>query len=82
MGIRSLIQIIILTFTLNLYAELGNESFDLKNYRAGGMTDGGSCGVITPEGDLKRGLTGGQIEFNLPLQNKNLGLDNIFRMFS
>lgn len=53
MGIRSLIQIIILTFTLNLYAELGNESFDLKNYRAGGMTDGGSCGVITPEGDLR-----------------------------
>ena len=53
MGIRSLIQIIILTFTLNIYAELGNESFDLKNYRAGGMTDGGSCGVITPEGDLR-----------------------------
>ena len=53
MRIRSLIQIIILTFTLNLYAELGNESFDLKNYRAGGMTDGGSCGVITPEGDLR-----------------------------
>tara|TARA_B100000963_G_C22542848_1_gene633018 strand:+ start:45 stop:1184 length:1140 start_codon:yes stop_codon:yes gene_type:complete len=37
---------------------------------------------FTPEGDLKRGLTGGHIEYNVPLQGKSLGLDNLFRMFS
>lgn len=36
---------------------------------------------FTPEGDLKRGPTGGRFEYNLPLQDKDLGLGNLFRMF-